>query len=208
MGFNGFADEAFEFYEGLSIDNTKAYWTAHKATYEEHVRAPMAELFEALEPEFGPAKMFRPYRDIRFSKDKSPYKTHQGGHAGPGFYFQVDADGLMVAGGMYAPGPEQLQRYRSAVDAPAPGKALEAIVDRLRAHGYEIAGDRLKTKPRGVPDDHPRLDLLRHRSLYAHRGWPPEPWVQTPEVITRVRDAWRDLRPLVEWGHEHMDWAG
>jgi uncharacterized protein (TIGR02453 family) len=113
MSFNGFADEAFEFYEGLSIDNTKAYWTAHKATYEEHVRAPMIELMEALEPEFGPAKIFRPYRDVRFSKDKSPYKTNQGAHATRGFYFQIDADGLMVAGGMYAPGPEQLQRYRS-----------------------------------------------------------------------------------------------
>jgi uncharacterized protein (TIGR02453 family) len=203
MSFTGFSDEAFEFYEGLSVDNTKAYWTAHKATYEQHVRAPMLELFDELEPEFGPVKLFRPYRDVRFSKDKSPYKTHQGGLAG-GFYFQIDADGLRAAGGMYAPGPEQLQSYRAAVDADASGKALEAIVDQLRAGGYEIAGDRLKTRPRGVSADHPRLDLLRHRSLYAHHGWPPDPWVQTPDVIGRVRAAWRDLRPLVEWGHEHI----
>jgi uncharacterized protein (TIGR02453 family) len=204
MGFSGFSDEAFEFYEGLLVDNTKTYWTAHKADYEQYVRAPMTALFEALEPEFGPAKLFRPYRDVRFSKDKTPYKTQQGGHTGQGFYCAIDADGLMVAAGMYAPGPERLRRYRDAVDAPGPGKALTAVVERLRADGYQIAGDRLKTRPRGVPEDHPRLDLLRHRSLYAHVGWPPDSWVQTPEVITRVRDAWRGLRPLVEWEHEHI----
>jgi uncharacterized protein (TIGR02453 family) len=187
----------------LFADNTKAYWSARKAAYEEHVKAPMTALLEALEPEFGPAKMFRPYRDVRFSKDKSPYKTHQGGHVG-GFYLQIDADGLMVAGGMYAPSPQQLQRFRAAVDADGTGKALAAIVDQLRADDYEIAGDRLKTRPRGFAHDHPRIDLLRHRSLYAHRGWPPDLWVQTPEVIDRVRVAWRGLRPLIEWGNEHI----
>ncbi|KAB2342439.1 DUF2461 domain-containing protein [Actinomadura rudentiformis] len=204
MAFTGFTDEAFEFYEGLLADNSKAYWTAHKETYERHVRDPMIELFAELEPEFGPAKMFRPYRDVRFSHDKSPYKTHQGGHAGGGFYFQVDADGLMVAGGMYAPTPEQLRRYRAAVDAEHSGKALETIVDGLRAGGMEIAGDRLKTRPRGFSEDHPRIELLRHRSLYAHEGWPADPWMRTPEVVDRVRESWRRLRPLVEWGGEHI----
>ncbi|MEU5877987.1 DUF2461 domain-containing protein [Spirillospora sp. NPDC047279] len=204
MAFTGFGDQAFAFYEGLLADNTKAYWLAHKETYERHVREPMIELFAELEPEFGPAKMFRPYRDVRFSNDKSPYKTHQGGHAGDGFYFQVDADGLMVAGGMYGPTPEQLRRYRAAVDAPATGKRLEAIVGDLRSAGMEIAGDRLKTRPRGTPDDHPRLDLLRHRSLYAHLGWPADPWAATPEVVDRVRESWRRLRPLVDWGAEHI----
>jgi uncharacterized protein (TIGR02453 family) len=203
MGFTGFSDEAFEFYEGLSVDNTKAFWSAHKATYEEHVRAPMIALLEALEPEFGPGKIFRPYRDVRFSKDKSPYKTNLGAHT-EGFYLQVDADGLMVAAGMYGPSPAQLQRFRAAVDAPGPGKALEAIVDQLRADGYEISGDRLKTRPRGFAEDHPRLDLLRHRSLTAHRGWPPDPWMETPELVDRVRDAGRRLRPLVDWNSEHI----
>jgi uncharacterized protein (TIGR02453 family) len=204
MGFSGFSDQAFEFYEGLLTDNTKTYWTAHKADYEQFVRAPMLALLEALEPEFGSAKLFRPYRDVRFSKDKSPYKTQQGAHTEQGYYCAIDADGLMVAAGMYGPSADQLRRYRAAVDAPRPGQALAAIVERLRADGYQIAGDRLKTRPRGVADDHPRLDLLRHRSLYAHVGWPPDPWVQTPEVLTRVRDAWRGLRPLVEWENEHI----
>lgn len=203
MGFTGFSDEAFEFYEGLSADNSKSYWTAHKKTYEEAVRDPMLALFAELEPEFGRAKLFRPYRDVRFSSDKSPYKTQQGAHTSAGFYCALDADGIMVAAGLYGPSAQQLTRYRAAVDAERSGKALEIILDDLRAAGFEIAGERLKTRPRGVAEDHPRLDLLRYRSIYAHRGWPPEPWVHTPEVVERVRTAWRGLRPLVEWSGEH-----
>ncbi|WP_433326888.1 DUF2461 domain-containing protein [Spirillospora sp. CA-294931] len=204
MAFTGFTDEAFAFYEGLLADNSKSYWTAHKETYELHVREPMNELFAELEPEFGTVKLFRPYRDVRFSKDKSPYKTQQGGHTSQGFYFHLDADGLFAAGGMYAPTPEQLRQYRSAVDADHTGKELQAIVDTLRSAGLQVDGDRLKTRPRGTPEDHPRLELLRHRSLYAHEGWPTDPWMNTPEVVDRVRETWRNLRPLVEWGNQHI----
>src|SRR6476469_9401225 len=112
MAFGGFTDEAFAFYEGLQADNSKPYWTAHKDTYERHVREPLLGLCAELEEEFGPIKVFRRYRDVRFSKDKTPYKTHQGGHTSEGFYVQVDADGLMVAGGMHAPTSDQLHRYR------------------------------------------------------------------------------------------------
>ncbi|MGH3239610.1 MAG: DUF2461 domain-containing protein [Spirillospora sp.] len=203
-GFSGFTDEVFSFYEGLQADNSKSYWTAHKETYERHVREPLTELCAALEDEFGAVKLFRPYRDVRFSKDKSPYKTNQGAHTSQGFYVHVDADGLMVAGGMYAPSPDQLRRYREAVGSDLYGPELQGIVDDLRAAGMEVAGDRLKTRPRGTPEDHPRLELLRHRSLYAHEGWPADAWMETPEVVTRVRASWRRLRPLVEWGHRHI----
>ncbi|NED55294.1 DUF2461 domain-containing protein, partial [Micromonospora aurantiaca] len=124
-------------YEGLLGDNSKSYWTSHKETYERHVRDPMTELCAELEDEFGAVKLFRPYRDVRFSKDKSPYKNHQGGHTGEGFYLQVDADGLMVAGGMYAPTPDQLRRYREAAGSDARGGELQAIVDDLRSAGME-----------------------------------------------------------------------
>ncbi|SFN05940.1 TIGR02453 family protein [Actinomadura madurae] len=201
----GFTDEAFSFYEGLQADNSKSYWTSHKDVYERHVREPLIELCAVLEDEFGAVKLFRPYRDVRFSKDKSPYKTHQGGHTSEGFYLQVDADGLMVAGGMYAPTPDQLRRYREAAGSDTDGAELQAIVDDLRDAGMEIAGDRLKTRPRGTPPDHPRLDLLRHRSLYAHEGWPADPWMaDAEEVAARVRTSWRRLRPLVDWGREHI----
>src|SRR5690606_22516672 len=81
----------------------------------------------------------------------------------------------------------------------------QAVLDDLSAAGMEIAGDRLKTRPRGTPPDHPRLELLRHRSLYAHEGWPADPWMADPDaVVTRVRESWRRLRPLVDWGRRRI----
>ena len=92
MPFEGWPEEALEFYEGLTADNSKAYWTEHKAVYEDKVLYPMTELVEELAAEFGEAKIFRPYRDVRFSPDKSPYKTHIGAMIGTG-YVQLSARG-------------------------------------------------------------------------------------------------------------------
>jgi uncharacterized protein (TIGR02453 family) len=202
MTFRGIPDEAFAFYEGLAADNSKTYWTAHKQTYEEAVRAPFAELLGGLEPEFGQGQAFRPYRDVRFSKDKSPYKDHQGGFVetadAVGYYVQVSAGGLMVAGGWYAPQGPQVARYRELVEGPA-GAELEVVVGRLARGGFEIGGDRMKTQPRGVDPAHPRIELLRHRALVASRSWEPEAWVHTARALDRVRRSWRALRPMVDW---------
>jgi uncharacterized protein (TIGR02453 family) len=204
MGFTGFPDDTFEFFEGLEADNTKSYWTAHKKDYEAYVREPLVELFAELEPEFGPAKLFRPYRDVRFSKDKSPYKTHLGGLV-DGFYVGLDASGVTCAGGFGAQAPDQLARYRAAVTAPAPGLALERVLADLAAKGLEIAHfDALKTRPRGVPADHPRVDLMRYKMMYVGTGWGAEDWMDTPEVTERIRATWRELLTLVEWGRTHV----
>ena len=123
MAFNGWPEEALEFYEGLAADNSKAYWTAHKAVYEDTVLRPMTELVEELAAEFGEAKIFRPYRDVRFSADKSPYKTHIGAVLGTG-YIQLSAEGLATGDGMYGMSPGQLDRYRRAVvERPAGPRA-------------------------------------------------------------------------------------
>lgn len=204
MAFTGFDERAFEFYEGLLVDNSKAYWTEHRPVYEGSVKQPMIELCAELEEEFGKAKVFRPNRDIRFSADKTPYKTHQGAFTAQGFYVEIDADGMVVAGGMYAPTTEQLHRYRAAVHEDLSGKPLEEIVAGLREAGVAIEGDVLKTRPRGTSPDHPRLELLRHRSLYGRLGWPSDPWMHTPEVVERVRESWRLLRPLVDWFDQHI----
>ncbi len=113
--FAGFGEGAVEFYDGLLADNSKAYWTDHRAVYEQDVLEPMRALLATLEPEFGPGKIFRPYRDVRFSRDKTPYKTACGASVGP-FYVQVSADGLLVAGGGYRWAPDQIARFRTAVD--------------------------------------------------------------------------------------------
>jgi uncharacterized protein (TIGR02453 family) len=208
MAFTGFPDEAFMFYEGLEADNSKTYFARHRDLYEEAVRASMQALADELEPEFGAVRLFRPYRDVRFSKDKSPYKTHQGAFAGRmpgiGYYVEVSADGLFVAGGVYSTASDQVARYRAAVDEDISGKPLAALAERLEAAGYELMGDRLKTRPKGFGDDHPRIGLLRHRTLYAGVRWEPEPWVHTSEVRGRVERAWRAFGPLVEWLCTHV----
>jgi uncharacterized protein (TIGR02453 family) len=206
--FAGLPDEAFLFYEGLEADNSKAYWQAHKAAYEQHVRAPVEALVTALETEFGHAKLFRPYRDVRFSHDKSPYKTHQGAFVevepGIGYYVQVAADGVTAAAGFHAHAPDQVARYRAAVDDEATGTRLATTVAELADDGFAIGGDVLKTRPRGVDPGHPRLALLRHKSLTAARAWPPEPWVHTPQAYDAVAESWRATVPLVEWLARHV----
>lgn len=201
MGFRGFPAEAFDFYEGLEADNSKAYWNDHRATYEDCVRAPMEALLEDLAGEFGQGKIFRPYRDVRFSADKSPYKTACGAvavQAGSVFYVQLSADGLMAASGYYHMARDQIERYRQAVDAPA-GKALAEIIDQLETAGYEIGGEELKRVPRGYSPDHPRGRLLRHKGVTVHRQFPPAAWMGTAKAKDRVISAWRGAGPLNAW---------
>jgi uncharacterized protein (TIGR02453 family) len=201
--FTGFGDAAVDFYEGLEADNSKAYWQDNKHLYDDHVRAPMQALLLTLEPEFGEGRIFRPYRDVRFSKDKVPYKTQCGATAG-GHYVQISADGIMVAAGYYAMVPDQIARYRAAVDDERHGPELEEIVAGLHDDGYALGGDRLKTRPRGTDPDHPRLDLLRHRALFAHTSWEPSDELHTPALADRVAAAWRRMSPLADWMHAHV----
>lgn len=201
--FEGIPFAAADFYEDLEHHNSRDWWVANRQVYESQVRAPMDVLAATLEDEFGAAKAFRPYRDVRFSPDKTPYKTHQGvvvaTASGMGWYVQVSADGLMTAGGWYAGTPAQVARYRGAVDAAGSGEELRRIVEGLRADGYAIEGDRLKTQPRGISPDHPRLELLRHRSLIAERQHGAPEWLPTPATFERVREDWRAYGPLLEW---------
>ncbi len=201
MTFTGFGEGAVEFYDGLIADNSKAYWTDHRAVYEADLRAPMEALLAALEPEFGRGKIFRPYRDVRFSHDKTPYKTHCGATVGP-FYVQVGADGLMVAGGYYRMAPDQVARYRTAVADDRRGGAREKRIAALQ--GLRVGGETLKTRPKGVDADHPRIDLLRHKGLYAWRAWEPDDVLHEPGTLDRVASAWRELRPLTEWLDDHV----
>lgn len=200
--FTGFPDEGLAFYEGLAADNSKAYWSAHKPVYDSAIRQPMLGLLDELAAEFGPGHAFRPHRDVRFSKEKTPYKDHQGGFVevsdAVGYYVQVSADGLLVAGGWYSAQGEQLARYRDVVDGPS-GAGLERVLAQVAATGYAIGGDLLKTRPRGVDPDHPRLELLRHKSVTASQSFAPEAWLSTRAALDTVRDGWRSVQPLVEW---------
>jgi uncharacterized protein (TIGR02453 family) len=201
--FRGFPVAALDFYDDLEMDNTKSFWTAHKDVYETAVKAPMAALVTALEPEFGKAKVFRPFRDVRFAKDKTPYKTHQGAFVavGPatGWYVQVGAPGVRVGVGFYEAGSPRLAALREAISEERRGKELQGIIDTLVDDGWELGGEKLKTTPRGYDADHPRIDLLRHKSLTLGRSYGFEPVIHTADLLERVRDDWRAARPLVEW---------
>lgn len=208
MTFTGFPDELVEFYEGLEADNSKTYWTAHRETYERCVRGPVEALLTDLGPEFGEGHVFRPYRDVRYGRDKSPYKTHQGAYVGRPdgavLYVQVSADGLLVAGGLHSSARDQLERLRHAVANDATGAAVQALLDDLSAAGFEIGGSTLKRAPRGWSPDHPRIGLLRHTALTASRSWPPAAWMSTPDAIDPVRETWRALAPLNDWLGRHV----
>jgi uncharacterized protein (TIGR02453 family) len=201
--FTGFGEGAVEFYDGLLVDNSKAYWSDQREVYEAHVRAPMLALLADVEAEFGPGKVFRPFRDLRFSNDKTPYKTHCGATAGP-YYVQVGADGLMAAAGHYQMAADQVGRFRTAVDDERRGTDLAKRLAAIEADGITIAGEMLKTRPRGVDAEHPRLELMRHKSLYGWRRWPPDDVLHEAGAVRRVASAWRSLRPLTEWLADHV----
>ena len=204
----GIPIDALDFYEDLAVENSRAWWQANKARYIASVREPLEAVLAALEDEFGPAHVFRPHRDVRFSVDKSPYKDHQGALAstvqGMGYYVQVGADGLTTGGGFYPTGTDQVARLRAAVDAPRSGQELQRLTDVLVDQGFELDGDRVATRPRGVAADHPRLPLMRFKSLVAKRVHGAPPWLSTPDVVEHVREDWRAARPLVDWLTEHV----
>jgi len=199
MAFRGWPAEALEFYEGLEADNTKTYWRTNKHVYETIVRAPMEELLAELEPEWGEGHIFRPYRDVRFSADRSPYKTHIGAVVGDG-YVQLSADGLGAGSGMWEMAPDQLERYREAVAGARSGGKLERIVASAKDAGLQVTGHRvLKTAPRGYPKDHPRVELLRFKGLITWREWPVGAWLGTRRAKDRIVEFLRLSEPLNAW---------
>src|ERR1700751_3145813 len=124
MAFSGWPEEALDFYDGLLADNTKTYWTEHKAVYTGKILGPMTELTEELATEFGEPKIFRPYRDIRFSQDKTPYQTHLGRPVRDVCYVPLAVEGLGAGAGWGEMTPEQLARYREAVADDKTGAEL------------------------------------------------------------------------------------
>ncbi|NPD04192.1 DUF2461 domain-containing protein [Nocardioides sp. zg-1308] len=203
MSFTGFPVAALDFYDDLEMDNSKSFWEAHRAVYKDAVEAPMKALVGALEPEFGAAKVFRPYRDVRFAKDKTPFKTHQGAFvaAGPrtGWYVEISARGTRVGAGFYEADGPQLAAIRAAMADEKTGRAIDRLLRRLEKDGFEVGGDQLKTSPRGYDADHPRIHLLRRKQLFVGRSYGFEQDAIDAGLVDRVREDWRALRPLVSW---------
>ncbi len=205
MAFSGWPPIAVEFYEGLEADNTKAYWTEHKPVYDSGVFAPMAELLDELAGEFGRGRIARPYRDVRFRADKSPYKLSIYAILDDGGYVNFSADGLTVGMGYYQMASDQLERYRRAVADEESGAKLAGIVQRLVAAKIEVGGgSTLKSAPRGYGRDHPRIELLRYKGLIAWRRWPVAGWLHTAGAKRRVVEFLHTAAPLEGWLDEHV----
>lgn len=207
--FRGWSPDALLFFEALSADNSKAFWSAHRERYEREVRAPMLALVAAVADAYGTFHLFRPHRDVRFSKDKSPYKTHLGavteGEGGELYYVQLSGEGLMAASGYYQMAADQLERYREAVVDERTGPELEAIVAALERDGYTIgAHSELKTAPRGYRRDHPRIVLLRRKGCIASRSFAPAKWLATSGALGRVTGTWDAASELNGWLNAHV----
>jgi len=206
-GFGGFPPEAVEFYRRLEADNTKAFWVANREVYDRAVRGPLDALCAELADEFGTFHAFRPHRDVRFSKDKRPYKDHQGavteGEGGELYYVQIGGDGLFVASGYHQLARDQLQRFRAAVDDAGAGEELAGIVAGL-ARRHEVGGRELSTAPRGYPRDHPRVALLQHKGLTVGRRFGTPAWLATRGARRRIVDTWREAAPLHAWLNHHV----
>ncbi|MEZ5244756.1 MAG: DUF2461 domain-containing protein [Acidimicrobiales bacterium] len=205
MAFTGWPIEAIEFFERLEDDNTKAFWSEHKHVYDEAVKAPMEALLAELAPRFGEGKIFRPYRDVRFSKDKTPYKTNIAATMEKGAYVSLSADGLFTGTGYYMMEKDQLARFRSAIDDDTTGRRLERTIAKLEDAGLEVtAHEHLKTAPRGYPADHPRIELLRMKGCIASQSWDVDAWFDTPEPKDRIVAFLASAKPLVTWLDEHV----
>ncbi|MBI3667946.1 MAG: DUF2461 domain-containing protein [Acidobacteria bacterium] len=220
--FPGFPPEALKFLRSLKRNNNREWFLEHKHIYEQGVKAPMVELVLALgremkpfapEMSWDPARaIYRIYRDVRFSPDKSPYKTHIAAVFNPrvmkrhncgGLYFHVSPNEVEIAGGIYMPGAAELlairqhiaghhKKFRSLIEAP----------EFNRLFG-EVWGARLTRAPKGFPADHPAADLLRYKQFLADVSRPPE-LAESPKLLPTLVTLFRGMLPLVRFLNEPL----
>ncbi|MBC7724787.1 MAG: DUF2461 domain-containing protein [Burkholderiaceae bacterium] len=198
MTFIGFTHDASDFLSALADDNSRDYFDAHRNVYIDSIRQPLEDLLGEAETIYGPGRVMRPNRDVRFSANKAPYKTSASLWAGTvgGVYLSLSATHMDVGGGIYGPSRDQLERARTAVDAhPQTAAQLSEIVDVLVDAGFEIAGPSLKTAPRGYDRDHPAIELLRLKHFAALKSLPI---TASPDTI---RSCWTAVEPLIAWGN-------
>jgi len=202
-GFTGFPPEAFTFFAQLAKHNNRDWFQAHKDVYERACREPMKALMAAIDPPFGAGWMSRINNDMRFNRDRDPYKTRIEASA-KGHYVSVGAQGMYVGTGIYRPEPAALRQLREAMAADASGRKLQAIVTALRRKGYTVATHETSpTPPRGYKADHPRIDLLKMKDIHAGRRFEPSV-LSTPKALGHVKKVMADLKPFTDWIKTHV----
>ena len=202
-GFGGFPPEAFRFFRDLAKHNNRDWFQAHKHVYEQACREPMKALRAAIDPPFGAGWLSRINNDMRFNRDRAPYKTRI--EAGvKGLYVSVGAQGMYVGTGIYKPEPATLRKLRQAIAADASGRTLQTIVAALRRKGYTVSTHESSANPpRGYDAGHPRVELLKMKDIHAGRMFEP-PTLTTPKALAHVKKVMADLRPFRAWIEEHV----
>jgi uncharacterized protein (TIGR02453 family) len=202
-GFTGFPREATEFFRQLSRNNNREWFQAHKDVYERACREPVKALIAELDP-VGSAHISRINRDMRFSRDGAPYKTHIAAGVRRS-YINLSSEGLWIGTGMYRPEPAVLQKVRQAIDADKPGRELARIVTALRKQGYDVGThETVNSAPRGFAADHPRIDLLRMKDIFAGKLITPGPVLASRKAVAAVKKVMADVHPLGEWLARHV----
>jgi uncharacterized protein (TIGR02453 family) len=197
-GFTGFPREATEFFLQLGRNNNREWFQAHKDVYEQACREPLKALVTELDP-VGTPQISRINRDMRFSRDGAPYRTHLA--AGVlGTYINLSAEGLYVGTGMYRPEPAVLQKFRAAIDADQSGRELARIVSAIGKKGYTVGThETVNSAPRGFKADHPRIALLRMKDIHAGKVIEPGPVLASRKAVAAVKRVMADVRPLADW---------
>lgn len=196
--FAGFPPDTFKFFRDLGRHNDRDWFQPRKEQFERVCLEPFKALTIALDPPLGASKISRIYRDLRFSKDKSPYHTHLSTIV-RGTYLWLSAKGLYIGTGIYMPDGPALRKLRAAIDADAPGQALADLVRTLRKKGYEVVShETVSSTPRGYEADHPRIDLLRMKDIHAGKTLGPAD-LATANAVAAVRKVSADVAPLGDW---------
>lgn len=220
MGFDGFSAGTLGFLTDLAAHNDRAWFAENRARYESELLdrqkafvAAMATAFEVVDPRVQcvPAvnkSIFRINRDVRFSRDKSPYKTHsdvffwigEARKSDPGYFLRIVPEGLWVGCGAHSLMPEQLARLRRAIVAPASGSAFERLLGELEADGYQVGERGLARVPAGFAKDAPRADLLRLTAVHAiQRVSPVPPEFESTALVDWCMGRFVRVKPLVDW---------
>lgn len=202
--FLGFGPKALDWFGGLGVDNSKAYFEATRSEWEAQVRDPLSRLLEELAEDLGGrVRLFRQNRDVRFSRDKAPYKTstygvvHVPGTVS-GLYVSIAAKGLFAGSGYWQMAADQLARYRAAAAGPE-GAALATAVNEMEAAGVRLWGDALKSAPRGIARDHPNIRLLRQKDVLAGADLDPAATLEGREPKNFARSVWDRSRNVMGW---------
>jgi uncharacterized protein (TIGR02453 family) len=204
--FEGFGPQVRRWFQGLEADNSREYFAAHRDVFEEAIRDPMEALLTELSQTFGgQVKLFRQNRDVRFSPDKSPYKTNTygivyGSEVAPqGLYASISARGLVAGSGYHMMARDQLDRYRDAVADDARGPELGTLVAKAEKAGLEVWGQSLITAPRGYPKDHQRIELLRRKSLALGNTLTFGRGIGRSDGLQFVTRTWQAAAPVAGW---------